>query len=461
VRDRRNTSLAGSPILIGAVTVLVTIVAVFLSYNANEGLPFVPTYDVNALVPDAAGLVEGNEVRIGGKRVGVVKTIDAQGTRTGTVARLGLKLDKKSEPLYSGALVTIRPRSPLGLKYVELTPVRSGKPLAAGQSLPLRSAQPVVDLDQVLAALDQPTRRSLQLAVAGLGDGFAGRGTAVNEAIAAFPPLLTHGERVAANLSDPRTGLDGLVHGAARAAGELAPVAPQLGSLVRASSTTAGALATVAPDIKRVLEGLPPTLDNGTRTLAVARPVLADARALVHDISPGTRVLPRAAAELHSAIRTGIPVVRRAVALSDRLRSSLAALDQLASDPFTRGSLDRLLPTANTLLPLLRFMVPAQTVCNDLGLWTRNVTSSISEGDASGTWFRTLVIAGADEAKANAQPAPNLHQDPYGNTAAPGQEHECESGKEPYLPGQRLGHAPGNQGASTETTSPPPEVAGK
>jgi ABC-type transporter Mla subunit MlaD len=238
-------------------------------------------------------------------------------------------------------------------------------------------------------------------------------------------------------------------------------VAPQLGSLVRASSTTAGALATVAPDIQRVLEGTPPTLDNATRTLAVAQPVLADARALVHDIAPGTRVLPRAATELHSAIRTGIPVVRRAVALSDRLRASLSALDQLAADRFTRGALDRLLPTANTLLPLLRFIVPAQTVCNGLGLWTRNTTSSISEGDASGTWFRTLVIAGADEAKANAQPAPNLHHDPYGNTAAPGQEHECETGKEPYLPGQRLGHVPGNQGASTENTSPPPEVSGK
>jgi len=181
----------------------------------------------------------------------------------------------------------------------------------------------------------------------------------------------------------------------------------------------------------------------------------------VHDIRPGTRVLAPAAAELHSAVATGIPVVRRAVALSDRLRASLAALDVLASDPFTRGSLDRLLPTVNTALPLLRFVLPMQTVCNYLGLWVRNTTSSISEGDTSGTWFRTLVVANTDEARAEAKPSPDLHFDPYGNTAAPGQTHECEVGKEPYLPGQRIGHAPGNQGASTETTSPPPEVSGK
>ena len=46
--------------------------AVFLAYNANNGLPFVPTYQLKADVPSAANLVKGNDVRIGGARVGVV-----------------------------------------------------------------------------------------------------------------------------------------------------------------------------------------------------------------------------------------------------------------------------------------------------------------------------------------------------------------------------------------------------
>jgi hypothetical protein len=40
---RRDRSPLGSPILIGALTVLAVIVAVFLAYNANNGLPFVPS----------------------------------------------------------------------------------------------------------------------------------------------------------------------------------------------------------------------------------------------------------------------------------------------------------------------------------------------------------------------------------------------------------------------------------
>ena len=61
--------------IVGAVTVLVVIVAVFLAYNANNGLPFVSTYDLKARVPNANALVKGNEVRIGGVRVGVVRSV--------------------------------------------------------------------------------------------------------------------------------------------------------------------------------------------------------------------------------------------------------------------------------------------------------------------------------------------------------------------------------------------------
>ena len=60
------------------------LVAVFLAYNANQGLPFVPTYELRAEVPSAANLVVGNDVRIGGSRVGFVDGIEAQRRDDGT-----------------------------------------------------------------------------------------------------------------------------------------------------------------------------------------------------------------------------------------------------------------------------------------------------------------------------------------------------------------------------------------
>ncbi|HZX42337.1 MAG TPA: MlaD family protein, partial [Myxococcaceae bacterium] len=58
------------------MTVLVVVVAVFLAYQANQGLPFVPTYKLSAELPDADSLVPGNEVRVGGIRVGQIKSVD-------------------------------------------------------------------------------------------------------------------------------------------------------------------------------------------------------------------------------------------------------------------------------------------------------------------------------------------------------------------------------------------------
>ena len=106
---RRGTaSIVASPVLVGAVTVLIVIVAVFLAYNANNGLPFVPTYDVWAQLPSGANLVKNNDVRVGGFRVGFVDKIvpqyDPQLHKT--IARVHLKLDKSVEPLARDTTLT-------------------------------------------------------------------------------------------------------------------------------------------------------------------------------------------------------------------------------------------------------------------------------------------------------------------------------------------------------------------
>jgi glycosyltransferase involved in cell wall biosynthesis len=78
----RAGSVAASPTLVGAVTVLVVVVAVFLAYQANQGLPFVPTYKLSAELPNAETLVPGNDVRIGGARVVPVQLVLAGGGAT-------------------------------------------------------------------------------------------------------------------------------------------------------------------------------------------------------------------------------------------------------------------------------------------------------------------------------------------------------------------------------------------
>lgn len=458
MRGRRTSSLAGSPLLVGAATTVVTIAAVFLSYNANTGLPFVPTYDLTARLPDAAGLVKGNEVRIGGKRVGIIKVVEARpGPGGRPVARLRLQLEQKVEPLRSDTRITARPRSPLGLKYLELVPGRRGRPIPSGGAIPLAGATPTVELDEVLNVFDVEARRAARGTVDELGTGLAGRGVAVNELLVEAPPLFDFGERVARNLSDPRTDLRALLRGLDRSLAELAPVRGRLGSLVAAADVTAAALERSRVELGETIVEAPPTEQAATRALRALRPVLIDAELLVREIRPGVRALPSAAARLHLAIRTGVPVLRRVPLLSARLRGLLRTVDALARDPVTLRALRRLRATLVSAEPILRFAAPFQTRCNYLGLYTRNANSVISEGDNSGTWFRTLVLRNPEESQPRAEPAPELHANPYPRTAAPGQGGECEAGNEVYAPGQRIGPIPGVQGG-TETTRPPPGV---
>src|ERR1035437_10179512 len=110
---------------------------VILSNNANQGLPFVPTYNIQAEVPGGANVVKGNDVRIGGARVGLVSKITARKRHGKDFALLSFKLDKNTEPIPSDSTILVRPRSTIGLKYVQLTLVKSQKGLPAGDTLPL------------------------------------------------------------------------------------------------------------------------------------------------------------------------------------------------------------------------------------------------------------------------------------------------------------------------------------
>ena len=457
--SRSQHSLAGSPGLVGAATVLCAVVAVFLSSNANTGLPFVPTYDLTVQVPDAAGLVRGNEVRIGGKRVGVIEEIRAEEGDPDPVSELDIALITKLEPLSVDSVVTVRPRSPLGLKYLELKPGVSDEGMEAGTKLPLDAAQPIVELDEVVNAFDASSRRALREVVDGLGPAFAGRGADVNALLAEAPALLSDAERVAANVSAPETRLGRWLIAGDRFTGELASVAAEGGSALERADTTAGAFDAAGTALGEAIAETPPTQAAALSALREARPLLTDAAALVRDLRPGVQLLPRAAEELDRALDEGVPVLRRAVALAARLEDTLIAVAELTEDPATSDTLERLLRVLVTAKPTLEFLAPGQIRCNYLGLWTRNVANTISEGDPSGTWFRTLVISDKlDEALSSAEPAPDLHVNVYPHAGANG---ECEAGNEPWVPGQQIGHAPGDQGGVTEGSRPPDGVGGQ
>jgi len=465
---RRERSILANPVLVGALTVLIVIVAVLLAYNANNGLPFVPTYALHVQVRDANELTHGAEVRMGGSLVGRVDSANAVRDGSGRpIADLDLKLDRSVDPLPVDSTFTIRLRGAIGLKYLEVTPGRSRRVLADGATVPVSQTSTEVDFDQVLSMFNPPTRLGVAATTAGFAYGFAGRGSDVNDAIGAFVPLLEDLGPVARNLASSQTDLGGFLRGLEAFAGALTPVAPTQATLFVNLDRTFRALAGVAvPYLQDTISQTPSTFRAVIAGSPIVRPFLTDTAALFGELRPGVATLRTSAPVLASAFAAGTRSLPGTAALDRRLVSLSNTLASYGETPAVSQGLNRLTLTLTSLRPPLAFLTPVQTSCNYVTLFLRNVSSLLSEHTSSGTSLRFVIISIANGLGHESGPSTRpytgkagnafgpIHVNPYPNTDSPGQTPECAAGNEPYSPKRAvIGNPPGNVGLKTEATS--------
>jgi ABC-type transporter Mla subunit MlaD len=465
MKDRSGIQgIASNPVLVGAVTVLVILVAVFLAYNANNGLPFVSTYDLKARVPDAQALVKGNEVRIGGARVGVVKAVKPVETGNGNfAAELSLSLDKIADPVPVDSTMIIRPRSPLGLKYLQIVPGTSSKGFKAGETIPLSSARPEpVDIDEFFSMFDKKTRDAIRQNEAGFGNAFAGRGPELNAAFGTLRLLAENAQAPLANLVAPSTDFGGFWRALEDFNATVAPVAEINGVLFVALDRTFAAFARVSrPFIQETIAKGPETLDTAISDLPAINPFLQDSERFFTAFEPGSKALADSSPILNAAEVAGIPVLKASPVFQAQLEPTAKALLTFQEAPGVLSGLNLLIDTNETLDPAISFIAPAQSTCNYLTLAFGNVADALSESNGKANWAGALALeppggpnneGGAASAPANGpEPDNHLHYNPYPNTASPGQKpEECEAGNEPYTKGKTLiGNAPGDQGLET------------
>jgi phospholipid/cholesterol/gamma-HCH transport system substrate-binding protein len=452
--------VASSPVIVGAVTVLVVIVAVFLAYNANNGLPFVSTYNLKARVPNANALVKGNEVRIGGSRVGVIKSVKPVQLDNGAVvAELDLSLDKSAEPIPANSTMIIRPKSPLGLKYLQIVPGDSGKGLEAGETIPISAARPEpVDIDQFFSMFDEPTRKAIQRNNAGFGNAFAGRGPQINSALGALRSLAENGQPVLRTLVDPSTNFGGFWEALEDLSATVAPVAETQASMFVALDRTFAAFARVSrPFIQETIVKGPPTLESVTADLPALRPFLRDAGRFFTALRPGAKALGETSPTINAALRAGIPALNRSPVLFAQLTPTAEALLDFQAEAGVFNGLDLLIETNEVLDPAIKYIAPAQTTCNYLSLLFRNLADSFSESNGKGNWLGAIAFEppGGPNAESRPSSAPangpertnHLHYNPYPRT---GQDGVCEAGNERYVPGQTvIGRSPKLWGTTT------------
>ncbi len=445
--------VASSPAIVGAVTVLVVVVAVFLAYNANNGLPFVSTYDLKARVPNADALVDNNEVRIGGSRVGVVKEVTPVQLPSGrVVAELSLSLNKSAEPIPANSTMIIRPKSPLGLKYLQIVPGDSSRGLKAGGTIPLAAARPEpVDIDQFFDMFDAKTRTAIQRNNAGFGNAFAGRGPQINAALGSLRELTESSQPVLRTLVAPGTRFGPFWEALEALSATVAPVAEQQASMFVALDRTFAAFARVSrPYIQETIVKGPPTLDSLTADLPALRPFFRDAGRFFTAFKPGAKALGETSPTINAALRAGIPALNRSPRLYAQLTPTAEALLDFQNEDGVFNGLDLLIDTNEVLAPAIEHIAPAQVTCQYLSIAATNLADAFSESNGKANWLSAITFEAPDGPNAESQPssAPangpsgknHLHFNPYPKT---GQGGVCEAGNEHYAPGQTvIGHSP-------------------
>ena len=456
-RRRPASSIVANPVLVGAVTLLVVVVGVFLAYNANSGLPFVPTYELRVETPNAQRLVEGNEVREGGFRIGQVTKIDPVRMDDGKLgAELTLALDKDTGPVPRDSQVTIRPRSTLGLKYVELQRGRARETLPQGATLTATQDVAPPELDDLFETFTADTRRDIKANLGTFGTAFAGRGNDLNRALQSFAPLLRDVQPVMRTLAAPDTQLARFFAELQDTARITVPVARELADGFSAGADVFEAMSRDPAALDQTIARSPETLRVGTPALRAQRPFLRRFAALSDEVTGTARELRRSVTPVSRALRAGTRSLPMTPELSEDLGGTFNALRDLSTAPMTNLVLEGLGTTATTLTHTLRWLGPHVTVCNYWNYWWTFLADHMAEEVDSGTVQRIQVkfaspfqgnnpaeFGAREPANGGASPPAlpgaslgdpvNLHAQPYGRAVNERGEADCESGQRGYV----------------------------
>ena len=298
-----------APWIFGLVIVLLLAIGSYLAYAKQ--LPWSsPAYEITATFENAATLRTSNPVRIAGVNVGTVTDVELDGD----VARVSFSVDEDGLPIHADAEAEIRPRLFLeGNFFVDLFPGSPSAPeLADGGDIPVTQTATAVQIDEILTALQEPTRRGLQELLEGYGTGLTYEPTAADD-VDQDPSV--EGESAAKSLNDAfvyggdagrgtaivNTALLGenphdlsrFVKGLGTTFGKLASVEDDLSDLITNFNVFAGALATESENLSATFAELPPTLDETELSLRHLNEALPAVRTLAIESQPGIEELPQ------------------------------------------------------------------------------------------------------------------------------------------------------------------------
>ncbi|MCW3018070.1 MAG: hypothetical protein JWN10_378 [Solirubrobacterales bacterium] len=263
---RWAAGLAGA----ACVAALAAVVLLATAAGGSNG-----SYTVRAIFDDAGNLISGENVKIGGVKVGTVSSVTP--TPQGKAA-IALNIENPGfKDFRSNASCTIRPQSLIGEKYVDCLPTQprvEGAPLppplhkirrgeGAGEYLlPVQNTSSPVDVDLLGDINRLPEQQRFTIILNELGAGLAGRGSDLSEVVKRASPALQELDKVLQILANENHVLAKLAVDSDQALQPLAKVSSRVADFIVQSNTVAQAGAATRGALARNLELFPPALEQ-------------------------------------------------------------------------------------------------------------------------------------------------------------------------------------------------------
>jgi phospholipid/cholesterol/gamma-HCH transport system substrate-binding protein len=371
-------------IVVAVFTALCAVIFGFLWVNSGGRAPgYDPNpYKVSVDVPRVANLVYFGDVMIAGVKVGKVADVTEQGDH----AKVLMELDESIAPLHEGAVVRVRAKSLIEETFLEIAD-GSGAEIPQGGSLPAGSAQTPTQVNDVLAALDEPTREHLGSAIRAAGLSTVDGRQSVSDAVSGLGDLGRNGKDALDALAAQSDDLKSLTGKTAQVLAALNTQQGRIGELVSNADTITAATADRAGQIEGLMRELPPVLtsaraasDDLSRLSGSLAPVAQNLQAAAPDLSAALVELPATTADLRGTLPSLDGTLDRAPATLDRV-------------PTLADDVDGLIPPASELLrdvnPALAYLQP---YAPDVAAMFQNFGAAMAGGDERGHLFRILPL---------------------------------------------------------------------
>lgn len=370
-------------------------------------VPFWPKggYTIKAEFETATNVSTKTPVRLRGVKIGKVEKVERRDGANGVVVTMRINDDNGKADLRKDAKAHIYWRTLLGFAfYIELEPGAEQAKLEKGGLIPLDRTTAQVELDQVLAALDKPSRSGMQAIFREFDEGFSTeKRSQAGQTIENLGPAMRQVGPGLDALRGTQTGdLTRVVRNSSRLMGALARNELELGQVITNGNTTLGVTAARRADLGQILREGPATLRDTRSTMVRLRTTLSELDPIAEDLRPGARKLDDASVALRPALDELTPLLKRANPLLKTLRPAVRRLGVASKSGVPL--LDRLDPTVDRLndklIPALKRKsdITDMPLYQEIGPTLAAVQSSAQQFDSRGHVQRFHALEASENA---------------------------------------------------------------